>query len=143
VPDVERPTASGRHEFWYEGELFGVRFRGSITRRDVEVLRQAVEAVAEEHPRSYLLIDLHGSTGIDPEARKYLVEWSKVPEQGLVGTVVYGTGFVMRSLVTLSINAIRLLGHLKGEFHFFKDEAEARRWADGHRARTGGAQRDA
>ena len=118
--------------------MFGVRFHGPITRKDVEVLRQAVDAVADEHPRSYLLIDLHGSTGIEPDARRYMAEWSKAPDRGLVGTVVYGTGFVMRALVTFSLNAIKLLGHQKGEFHFFKDEAEARRWAANHRASVGG-----
>ena len=143
VIGVERPRASGRHEFWYEGDVFGARFRGPITRRDVELLRQAVEAVADEHARSYLLVDLQGSTGIDAEARKYLAEWSKAPDRGLVGTAVYGTGIMMRALVTLSLNAVKLLGHQKGELHFVKDEAEARRWAEEHRARSGGAQRDA
>lgn len=33
--------------------MFGVRFHGAITRRDLEALRMAVDAVADEHPRSY------------------------------------------------------------------------------------------
>lgn len=134
-----RPTTSGRHEFWYEGDLLGVRFRGPITQEAVEALRDAVNAVADEHPRSYLIADLHECTGIDPEARKFMAEWSREPDRGLVGTAVYGTGFMLRTLVTLTIKAIKLLGKSRSELLFFKDEAEARDWVRGERARPGGA----
>lgn len=135
---VVRPTSSGRHEFWYEGEVFGVRFRGPITRPGVEVLRQALEAVADEHPRTYMLMDMQECTGIDPEARKYMAVWSREPDRGLVGIAIYGTGFMMRALVTFALSAIRLLGQLKTEVFFCKDEAEARRWAEERRAGAGG-----
>ncbi len=119
--------------------MFGVRFRGAITRRDLEALRTAVDAVADEHPRSYLLTDMKECTGIDAEARKYMAVWSKEPDRGLVGTAVYGNGFMMRSLITLALQAIRLLGQREALIHFFKDEAEARRWVAAHRASAAAA----
>lgn len=136
---MARPTASGRHEFWYEGDLLGVRFRGPITREAVEALRDAVNAVTAEHPRSFLIADLHECTGIDPEARKYMAVWSNEPDRGLVGTAVFGTGFMLRTLVTLTIKAIKMLGQARTDLLFFKDEAEAREWVRSERARHGGA----
>lgn len=125
---MARPTASGLHEFSYEGDLLLVRFRGTITQEAVEALRDAVNAVTDENPRSYLLADLHECTGIDPEARRFMAIWSRDPDRGLVGTAVYGTGFMLRTLVTLTIKAIKLLGKSRTELLFFKDEAEARAW---------------
>lgn len=58
---------------------------------------------------------------------------------GLVGTAVYGNGFMMRSLITLALQAIRLLGQREALIHFFKDEAEAPRWVVAHRASAAAA----
>lgn len=118
--------------------MFGARFRGRITRQDMEVLRDALNSVAEKHPRFYLLLDMKDSTGIDAEARRFMATWSREPNRGLVATVLYGIGFAMRTMVTLTLNAIRLLGHVGSDIQFLKDEAEARGWVAEHRARTGG-----
>ena len=131
-----KPTASGRHEFYYEGDILGMRFRGPITRRDLEALRKGLEALATETPSFYLLTDMAECTGIDPEARKYMSEWAKAPDVGLVATVVYGNGFMMRALITLTLKAIKLLGQREATIHFVKDEAEARRWISEDRARA-------
>lgn len=135
-----KPTASGRHDFFYEDDILGMRLRGSISRRDLETLRKGLEELASERPSFYLLTDMAECTGIDPEARKYMAEWAKAPDVGLVGTVVYGNGFMMRALITLTLKAIKLLGQREALIHFVKDEAEARRWIADDRARARAAQ---
>ena len=118
--------------------MFGVRFRGRLTQQDMKALRDALNSVADTQPRIYLLLDMTGSTGIDAEARRFMATWSREPNRGLLVTVLYGLSFTMRTLVTLTLNAIRLLGRLDSDIQFFTDEAEARGWVAEHRARTGG-----
>ena len=125
----------GRHSLRCDGELVSVKFVGTITRADAVKLREVLNTVFHSEERCFLLANMREGTGIDPEARKYMAEWSKTPSQRMAGTAVFGMSFAARAIVMLMVNAIKVLGNLKSDVTFVKDEAEAREWIERQRAR--------
>ncbi len=107
---------------------------GPMTLAECMVLRRVLDEVRAELGHCFMLVDMHRGTSIEPEARKYMAEWSKDPRQKLAGAAVYGVSFGMRTISTLMINAIKLMGKLQTEVMFAKDETDARRWIAEQRA---------
>ncbi|MBL8971736.1 MAG: STAS/SEC14 domain-containing protein [Myxococcales bacterium] len=119
----------GGHRVWREGDLVGMHFHGPLTRADFTAMRTLFAAVMAEHGYCYMISDMTHCTAFEPEARKFLGEWSREGRDKVAGTAVYGVNFAMRALVTLVLNATKLIS--KGrpdDLAFVKDEAEARRW---------------
>ena len=52
----------------------------------------------------------------------------------LSGTALYGCGFAVRALITLTLNAIQFFGRQQLDAVFVRDEADARSWTDAQRA---------
>lgn len=107
---------------------------GPLTRSDAEGMRAVMEAAIAEGTRCYLVADMSGCTGIKAEARKYMTEWSRSAPQQLSGVAVYGVSFAMRTIVSLTMAAIKFLGRQYAEVVFVKDDVEAVQWVDAHRA---------
>lgn len=103
-------------------------FSGPLTRSDLEVMREMMAEVLASGATCFLIADMSGCTGIDPEARKYLADWSRASGQHLSGTAVYGLSFAMRTMVSLTLSAIKFLGQRQVAVVFVKDEAEALEW---------------
>lgn len=110
-----------------------LRVRGPLTRSDLEHLREALVEVMAEAGRAFLIADLHEATGIDSAARGYMAQWSKQNTDWVAGTAVYGVSFAMRTVLTLTLHAIKLLGTQQVELVILKGEADAIRWVDDRR----------
>lgn len=100
---------------------------------DLQKLREVLVVVMAETGRSFLIADLNKATIIDSDARRYMAEWSKQQTDWVAGTAVYGVNFAMRAVLTLTLNAIKLLGTQQVELVVLKDEADAIRWVDARR----------
>ena len=108
--------------------------RGPLTRSDAQGMRAMIEDARYEGARCYFFVDMSGCTGIDADARKYMAEWSRSGGQQLSGIAAYGVNFAMRTLVSLTLKAVKFLGYEQIEMVFVKDEAEALRWVETRRA---------
>ena len=119
----------GAHRVWREDDVIGVQWEGSISYEDMYALRQLFRALLEEHSTAYLLTDMRRCTTLEPQARKFMLEWSREKRDKVDGTVVCGVNFTMRTLILMAMKAIRIIGHDDGHMlEFVRDEAEARRW---------------
>ncbi|MDC0667826.1 hypothetical protein [Nannocystis radixulma] len=132
-------TTSGEYQLTREGDLAHLKLRGLF---DLEVATAVHELLAQLHHelgRSYVLCDLTQFTGIPADARRQVGEWNKTHK--VSGGAIYGANFAMRTLATLVLQAVRLVGN-KVDIEFVPDEATARRWIEAHRAKllasTGG-----
>lgn len=128
----------GQHRGRRAGDLIEIEVQGPLTLADITALRTlALETLALEQGRCFLLADVRAMTGIDAEARRMMATWSKVEHERLAGTAIYGCGFALRALLTLTFNAIQLFGRQELDTMFARDEAEARGWIDAQRAALG------
>ena len=91
--------------------------------------------------RCFLVADLSGMAGLDPVARRRIAEWSRGEDDKVDAVAVHGCSFAMRTLITLTLNAIKLLGRQRSETVFVRDEAAALRWLDAQRAAGAGSGR--
>lgn len=133
---VVTPETIGRHTLWRLGDMLSIRYIGPITLSDVQAERDIFADVYRETGNCYLIADMSECTGIEPEARRYLANWSKDNPHGTIeGTAIHGVSFAMRAITTLTLNAIRFLSKNQPmAVVFVRDEAAARAWIDEQRA---------
>lgn len=127
--------AIGEHSVERRGDLMNMRMRGPLTAADVAGMRDMVREIREEHGRCFLVADVVELAGIDAGARRMMGEWGRAsPENRASAVSVHGVNFATRALITLTVNAVRLMGYREVELHFTRDEAESLRWIDEQRA---------
>jgi hypothetical protein len=127
------PLTFGRHRASHEGDLVRIQVDGDFGREDSVAFHDYLTRVLDEQGRLFVIGDLHGAGGIDPGARAVSSEWNRTHR--LSACACFGASFPVRVLLSLTINAVKLLGLNTIEFTFVKDEPEARRWLDAQRAR--------
>lgn len=120
---------------WHDGDIVGVHFEGPLTRADFVAMRAIFVAMNAEFGACYMVSDMTHCTKFEPDARKYLAEWSREGTDKIAGSAVHGVNFAMRALVTLAISAVKFIGkHPEGDLAFVKDHDEALRWIARRRA---------
>jgi hypothetical protein len=124
----------GQHRGQRAGDVIEVEVHGAFTLSDVTQLLAVAQATLRQHQRCFLIADVHALTGIDAEARRMMATWGKTETERLSGTAIYGCSFAMRTIITLTLNAIEYFGKTPLEAVFVRDRAEARSWIDGKRA---------
>lgn len=133
-------TTSGEYQLTREGDLAHIKVRGLFDLEVATALHELLAQIQRDMGRSYVLCDLSQFTGIPADARRQVGEWNKT--HTVSGGAIYGANFAMRTLATLVLQAVRLVGN-KVDIEFAPDEAAARRWIEAHRARlvasTGGS----
>lgn len=128
------PLIIGRHRGQRAGDLIEMTVHGALSLADITALHTASMEVIAEQGRCFLIGDVTAMTGLDAEARRMMATWSKVDTERLAGTALYGSGFAMRTLITLTLNAIHYFGKQPMETVFVRDEAEARSWVNTQRS---------
>ncbi len=127
-------VAIGQHRSWRDQDVIHIAFDGVITDSDLKQVRGVIEQISNETGHAFLIGDMTRSTGIDAAGRKYMVEWSKQRGYTEVLSVAYGINFATRTVLSLALNAMRLLGKRERGPVFVKDEAEALAWVAQERA---------
>lgn len=128
------PLTIGQHRGQRAGDVIDLAVHGTFTLADATALLAAAQATIRQEQRCFLIADAHAMTGIDAEARRLMATWSKTEADRLTGTAIYGCGFAMRTLITLTLNAIQYFGKTPLDAVFVRDLAEARGWVDARRA---------
>lgn len=119
------PMTIGRHRVARVGDSLQVAFLGPMTRADIEAVRRIVGEILAESGRCFLIGDMRECTGIAPETRHYVAEWSKSTVDEPTRVLVHGLSFAMRTLVTLTLSAIKVFGGKQDKVVIVADEAEA------------------
>ncbi len=125
----------GLHRFRVDGDLIEVTMHGEVAVDDVKALQALVVTVLAAQGRCYALTDLSQMNGLSATARRHVAAWGQGETQRLTASVVYGCGFAMRTLITLTLNAIRLISRTPVEVAFVSDESAGRAWIAAHRAK--------
>lgn len=129
---MDGPFAIGLHRARQVGDQLELEFHGVLNRDDVVVLHDRMAQLLDDLGACYLLCDLSHASSIHVDARRYMSEWNRTRRAD--AAAVYGASFGVRAMVTLLLNALRLLGLQGPTLMFFRDELEARRWLDACRA---------
>lgn len=120
----EQWRSIGNHQVRSEEDLFFVVARGLITDEDADALLGSLNAVHAERGRVIVIVDASHGLSVGPAARRRMAQESKA-----YGMVVFGAGALVRSLITLVNNALRLLTGRNAPLLFCANEQEARRHA--------------
>ncbi len=114
--------------------MLALSFEGPVSGAEIRHMRAMVAEMIAAQGGCYMISDMTGCTTLEPPARKFMAEWSRDGGDKVSGTAVYGVSFAMRALVTLAINAVKLIGkYPTGDFVFVKNDAEARQWVEARR----------
>jgi hypothetical protein len=123
---MQEPWRSiGNHQVRTEDDLFFVVARGLITDEDADALLGSLNAVHVERGRVIVIVDASHGVSVGPAARRRMAQESKA-----YGMVVFGAGVVVRSLIFLINNALRLITGRNAPLLFCADEQDARRLAN-------------
>src|SRR4051812_14238904 len=125
----------GSHPVRRRGDVMMMRLRGPLTSDDVIGMRDLVREMRADNGHCFLIADVSELTGISADARRSMAEWGRSsPVDRASGVVIHGAAFVTRTLITLTFNAVRLLGYAEVELKFMPDELVSMRWVDEQRA---------
>ena len=132
----------GRHEYRIAGDLLYVRGHGDILPGESDQMCDLLLGLYQQHGTAFLIVDASGLTGMGIEARRENAAWHRAHKL-TAPSVVYGANLLVRTLLTLLVSAIRLIGRHEREIRFVANEADAVRWVDERRtelraARTAG-----
>lgn len=119
------PNPFGQHRVTEDGELVTLRFVGAPSLAEAQAFHGLLARVLAERGRCYVLVDLQGLTGIAAEVRRFIGEWNR--EHQITAGAAFGASFATRVVVTLLLNAIRLMSKEAPEIRVCRDELEARR----------------
>lgn len=125
----------GPHRFRVDGDVIEVTMHGEVAVDDIKALQALVIEVLAARGRCYALADLAQMHGLSATARRQVAMWGQGEAERLTASVVIGSGFAMRTLITLTLNAIRLLSRAPVEVAFVSDESAGRAWIAAHRAK--------
>lgn len=126
---MQKPWRSiGNHQVRIEDDLFFVIAKGLITDEDADALLSSLNAVHDDQGRVIVIVDASQEVSVGPAARRRMAKESKA-----YGMIVFGAGILVRSLIILVNNALRLITGRNAPLIFCSDEQEARRLANGLR----------
>lgn len=126
-------TPLGKHRYRVDGDVLLLELcGGEILLADAEQLIQALEALQARYDYYLLLADMSHGLGIAPAVRRRIASWS-TSYRLKSATACIGAGTAARALVTLALQALRLLGRGAHRVEFFSDLEAGRSWLIGQR----------
>ena len=100
----------GPHEFHTTGDITFLRAHGEFSLQDAEEYVRRRNQILKEQHYVLLLIDLTHTTGIPPEARRYIAA-SKIESDAQNHAIaVFGARPLTRALLQLLFSAVSLIG---------------------------------
>lgn len=126
VPELQPPMQVGLHTIARERDLNIIRLRGPLNLDEAKVFHVMVEGSLRQYGSAYVMVDATESMSLAPEARRWIAAWNQ--QHHVNGAAIYGSGAIMRTLLTLLLNAISLLRRQSVPSVFVKSESDARAW---------------
>ena len=138
-PEQEGPTELGAHSVSREGDLHLIKMEGGLSQEEAETFHKGVARTLARYGSAYVLVDSRRASSIAPLTRRWIAEWNKSHQ--VSGVAIYGSSLVVRTVLTLVLNAIALLRSQAVPSAFLKTETEARAWIAGLRRPRAAASR--
>lgn len=121
-------TPLGKHRYHVDGDILLLELcGGEISLTDAEQLIQVLEGLQLRYDYYLLLADMSHGLGITPVVRRRIASWS-TSHRTKSATACIGAGTAARALVTLALQALRLLGRGTHRVEFFSDLEAGRSW---------------
>lgn len=109
-----------------EKDLNTIKLRGNLSLDEAQVFHAMVERSLETYGTAYVLVDASQAGLISAATRRWIAQWNQ--EHQVSGVAIYGGSLVARTLLTLLLNAIVLMGRQNFPAVFLRTEADARAW---------------
>lgn len=122
----EGPTLLGQHVVSRERDLCVIKLQGSLSLAEAQAFHAGVEQLLRRYGTAYVLVDSRHAGEIAAPTRRWIAEWNRRHE--VSGVAIYGDSLIVRTLLTLALQAIALLRRKPVPYVFVKTEAEARAW---------------
>lgn len=122
----EQSRALGAHRVRQEGELVAIVLHGPLSLSEAQTFHGLVAEVLKQHGHAYVLADCQAGGALTAETRRWIAEWNR--HHRVDGVALYGANLFVRTMISLVLNAISLLGSRAVPARFAKDEGEARAW---------------
>lgn len=116
----------GSHKLAVEDDIVVLTQIGDHTQAEVVQVTAVMAAVLAEKGSVFFLHDLTHAAKTEPEARRYIAEWTK--QNRLAGIAIFGGSLAARAVASLALAAIRLFRGYSIPTVFVATEAEARVW---------------
>lgn len=118
--------------------MFHVRLVGVFALEDARELYARSSAFAVRNGYSLMLTDLTRSTGISPEARRFVTDQVRGEDRSTVRNLTananFGASLPVRAVTTLYYSAMKIVSKTEMPMIIVKTEAEARAWLEKRRA---------
>lgn len=125
-PEQEGPTELGLHVVSRDRDLHLIRLKGVLSQDEAEAFHNGVAQTLARYGSAYVLVDSSQAGSISPQTRRWIAEWNKAHQVG--GVAIFGSSLVIRTVLTLVLNAIALLRSQAVPSTFVKTESEGRAW---------------
>ena len=125
--------ALGPHRYRVVGRFFWLETRGAFTAEHADPFLTELLALQGSRPDVGLYVDAAKGLTVTPECRRIMAERSTKDALPLP-TAVVGGSLLVRTVFSLLVNAIRLLGKQDIPIGFFRDPAEAMAWLEAQAA---------
>lgn len=119
-------SSESKHSLRREEDLVIFEADGVILEADVAATLQLTTVILKTHPRYWVLVDTRKLTGVEAAARRLAA--TSPANKHLGGVALFGSSLLMRTLITLIVRAMAMVGHSHVVTRFFETEAEARTW---------------
>lgn len=138
-PEQEGPTALGPHWVSRERDLHLIKLHGALSQEEAETFHGCVAQTLARYGSAYVLVDSSQAGSILPQTRRWIAEWNTAHQ--VSGVAIYGSSLVVRTVLTLVLNASALLRSQAVPSAFLQTETEARAWIATLRRPRGAASR--
>lgn len=115
-------------------DLWRITIHGDVSPQEATEFLEVDSALCKERGYALLLVDAADVGRVPPETRRAAVEMAKKHPDYRGSSAVFGVSFYGRTLLGLTVNAVRLLAGERSFVRFFSEEAEARTWLASRRA---------
>jgi len=134
-PAPQIPSQIEEHRLRLEGDILYVEVVGHLDLETMKLLVPIYQACIAHFGYLLLFMDVRLSSGFDPDARRYSVEWAK-DYASVQAAAVYGASILVRGFLTLLNRATFLLSKgSEAEVSFVSSQDEGRVWLGSRRSK--------
>lgn len=116
----------GNHTARIEGNILYLQLVGDISLEEIQKYISLADGLTAEHGSFYIIDDMARFGSAGPPVRKKVASW--IAQGACRGAAIYGASLSSRTMTTLIIGAIRMMGSHVFPVSFVKTEQEARDW---------------
>ena len=117
----------GQHQLSLDSGIVILQVNGALSLEEVELLMDYIHRCGITEPNLGMLLLANGEFSVTPEARRFVVKNSRT-ERPPVPVAMIGSRALLRAVLMLLLNAIRLSLRMDVPVSFFSTEAPARAW---------------